>query len=84
MAIIFRIIFITVGVALVNRHGLAAVLFPHAHQPLHREVKGLVPADGLPVGLAIGQGDAFDGLAQAVRVFVQVFEGHGLGANVTT
>lgn len=66
------------GVALVDGHGVGAVLLAHAGEAVSDQVKGVVPRDLDPAGVR-ALADAFDRAAQAVGVFVDVFEGHGLG-----
>ena len=65
------------GVAEIERHRILAVGFLDVVQALSSFVQGLVPADRHP---AIGS--AFHRMAQAVRVVVQVLQGHGLGADM--
>ena len=72
-----RAVIVYVGVAEVSANTVAAVLFAYPVQSAGHQVKGFVPLHFLPA-----VGGAPYRFAQALRVFVEVLEGDGLGADV--
>ncbi len=67
-----------VGVAEVDTDGVATVLLLNGFEPLSNLVQGVGPGNLAPLAIHF-----FDRLAQAVRVFLQVFQGNRLGTDVT-
>ena len=65
------------GVAEVQRHRILAMHFLDVVQAPGCLVQGFIPADRHPA-----VGGAFHRMAQAVRIVVQVLQGHGLGADM--
>ena len=65
-------------VAEIERDGVTAMSRSRLEQAVSDEVEGLIPADALPT-----RGSTSHGIAQAVRVVVQVLPGHALGAQVS-
>ena len=72
-----RAVVVHIRVAEVGANGIASVLLACSVQPAGHQIKGFVPLHFLP---AIG--GAPYRFAQALRVFVEVLEGDGLGADV--
>ena len=65
------------GVALIHRHRVLAVPRLNAGQPLGHQGKGFIPGNRLPLAA-----HPQHGLAQTVRVVLDVLQGHCLGADM--
>src|SRR5438128_47963 len=74
-----RAVVVDAGIAGVGADAVDAVLPADRDQLLRDEIEGRIPADLLPA-LA----DAAHRPAQPVRIFVDVFQRHGLGTDVPT
>jgi hypothetical protein len=72
-----RAVVVDGGVAHVHAHRVLAVLPLDGVEPPCGLLQGLLPGDGLPAG-----GGAPDGLAEPVRVLMEILERDGLGADV--
>ncbi|MOA32053.1 hypothetical protein D3C78_1532420 [compost metagenome] len=66
------------GVALVDRHRVLAVARLDIRQALGHQRKGVVPGNGLPF-----VANTLHGLAQAIRIVLDILQSHRLGADVT-
>jgi hypothetical protein len=70
------------GIAHVHADGVYPVLAVDGQQRIGGGVEGLIPADFLPVVATVGARDASHGVAEAVRILVNVLERDGLGADM--
>ena len=66
-------------VALIDRHGVLPMLSLNCAQAFGYQLKGLIPADCLPI-----TADAALGLAQAVGITLDILQGHCLGTDMAT
>ncbi|CAI8723491.1 hypothetical protein EMIT0232MI5_110194 [Pseudomonas sp. IT-232MI5] len=66
-------------VALIDRHSVLAMTFLNRRQFLGHQRKRFVPLDRQPLAT-----NATHWLAQAVRIILDVLQGHGFGADVAT
>ena len=70
------------GIAQVDANGIDAIALGDFHQALGGCIQGFFPADLFPARFAVGVFHSLDGLAQAVRVLVNISQSNGLGADM--